>query len=191
MAAQAERPRAPRWDAMVVVGRVARSHGRRGEVVVNVETDFPEQRFRAGGVVYTRGGERPEPRRIAGVRYHAGRPIVAFDGVATIDAAAALANQELRVPSADQQALPRGSYYADALIGCRVRTLDGRVVGTVSDVQGPAAASRLIVQPQDRQGEVDVPLVAPICVHIDTAQRIIVVDPPPGLLELNRRSTEP
>ena len=45
------------WSGMVAVGRVARAHGRRGEVIVNLETDFPEQRFRDGGVVYASTGE--------------------------------------------------------------------------------------------------------------------------------------
>ena len=180
---------APAWGGMVAVGRVARTHGRRGEVVVNPETDFPEQRFRPGGSVYVIVGETVRELRIVRVRFQSGRPVVALEGFTTISEAESLAGRELRIPESEQQPLPADTYYQHSLIGCEVRTVDDVAVGTVIAVRGVPGANRLLVEPRDSQdeGEIEIPLVDAICVDVDLEQNVVVVDPPAGLLELNRR----
>ncbi len=168
---------------MVSVGRVARPHGNRGRVIVNPDSDFVEERFRPGSAVYVRRGERVERLSIRDVRFHLHRPIVAFDEVATMTEAEALASAELRVPAETLQPLPPGLFYHHELIGCRVETVDGGVVGTVSGVEGDGGAYRLVVD--GGPAEILVPLVEEICVRIDPAVKVIVVDPPEGLLDLN------
>ena len=172
---------------MIAVGRIARAHGRRGEVVIDSDTDFPEQRFRPGGVVYVAVEGGVTALRITSARIQRGRPIVGIVGFETITDAESLAGQELRIPRAAQQPLPDGSYYTHALMGCEVRTRDDEVVGIVSDVEHVAGVSRLLVRPPGVDEEIDIPLVDPICVHVDIAAKVVVVDPPAGLLELNRR----
>ena len=180
---------APResWDKMVAVGRVARAHGKRGEVIVNLETDFPERRFRLGAVVYANFDGEVQACRIRGVRFHGGRPLVALDGVDTMNQAEALANLELRVPEQTLAPLPSGTYYEHDLMGCEVRTVGGAAVGTVTAVRGAVGATRLVVREPSQGDEIEVPLAEPICVQVDPEQKTIVVDPPDGLLELNRR----
>ncbi len=179
------------WDALAVVGRVARAHGNRGQVIVNPETDFPEQRFREGNVLYAGIDGRARSLRIVAARFHAGRPLLLLGGVDTMTQAEALAGVELRVPETELAALSPGTYYHHELIGCAVRTPDGAPVGTVTAVHRAAGAHRLLVRPGDAaagaDAEIDVPLVEPICVQVDPQQGLIVVDPPDGLLELNRR----
>ena len=171
---------------MAVVGRVARAHGLRGDVVINPETDFPDSRFRVGSVVYrSAGGGRAETLRVATVRFHRGRPIVRFEGIDSIDEAEPLAGLELRIPVAALEALPAGSFYRHDLTGCRVETRSGEVVGQVDHVEGVAETSRLVIATDE--GEVLVPLAAEICVRIDIGQKVIVIEPPEGLLDLNRR----
>ena len=70
------------WSAMAVVGRIARTHGRRGEVIVNLETDFPERRFRRDGIVYMTAAGDLRALRIEETRLQAGRPVIAVEGVA-------------------------------------------------------------------------------------------------------------
>lgn len=171
------------WADMVLVGRIARPHGLGGEVVVEPETDFPERRFAPGETVYVRQGQSVVGLRIARVRPHQGRLLVAFDGVEAIAQAAALAGAELRVPAAELAPLPPGTYYRHDLVGCEVRTRAGDVVGHVRAVEGPLESSRLVVD--GVRGEVLVPLAASICVVIDIARRLIVIDAPEGLLDLN------
>ena len=172
------------WDAMISVGRIARPHGNAGRVVINPDTDFAEERFGAGNVVYVRRGGDVESLVIRDVRFHRGRPIVGFDGVGTIPGAEGLANAEVRVPAEAAGGLPAGTFYYHELIGCRVETVGGRAVGTVVSIEGGGEAHRLVIE--GVSAEVQVPLAAPICVRIDPRERLITLDPPEGLLDLNR-----
>ncbi len=172
------------WDEMAVVGRVTRPHGTRGAVLVDPETDFPEARFRPGRTVYVRRGGEVAPLTIEAARVHQGRPLVTFREVASLTAAEALAGVELRVPEVDLEPLPEGRFYRHALVGCRVVTVRGVLVGEVAAVEGESDASRLVVAGVG--GDVLVPFARAICVRIDPAAREIVIDPPEGLLDLNR-----
>ncbi len=172
------------WRDMAVVGVVARTHGRHGEVVVNPETDFPEARFRAGGELFLVQQGEPVAFRIREAWFHGGRPVLAFERIETLDEAERLRGAELRVPEAALHPLPADTWYEHELIGCAVRTVGGGEVGTVGCIEGPSGAQRLVVRRAGR--EVDVPLVAGICVSIDAEAGAIVIDPPDGLLEVNR-----
>ena len=171
------------WDDMVLVGRIARAHGIRGQVIVDPATDFPEERFKAGSVLHIRRGETLEPMTVEDVRFHRGRPILGLAGIETMNAAEALAGSELRIGIDALQALPAGAYYHHDLIGCTVITPDGGTIGLVKSVEGEGAGSRLVVD--GNQGDVLVPMVEGICVEIDVAGRRIIVAPPDGLLDLN------
>jgi 16S rRNA processing protein RimM len=171
------------WDDMAVVGRIARAQGNRGQVIVDPETDFPEERFKAGSVLQIRRKDATEALIIEAVRFHRGRPVLALAGVETMDAAEALAGAELRVEPGALQALPPGSFYRHDLIGCAVETTDGRRLGEVNAVEGDSTGSRLVIK--SGGAEILIPLAEGICVSIDTAGRKIVVDPPEGLVELN------
>ena len=168
---------------MVLVGRVARAHGNRGRVIVNPETDFVEDRFRPGNTVYVRHGDRVERLSIRDVRFHQHRPIVAFDEVVTMTEAEQLASAELRVPMETLERLPAGVFYHHELIGCRVETVEGAMVGTVSGVEGDGGVHRLVVD--SGSSKILVPLVDAICVRVDLAAATITIDPPDGLLDLN------
>jgi 16S rRNA processing protein RimM len=168
---------------MVLVGRVARAHGNRGRVIVNPESDFVEQRFRAGNSLYTRNGDRIDRLLIQDVRFHQHRPIVAFDEVETMTEAEQLASAELRVPAATLGRLPAGVFYHHELTGCRVETVEGTTVGVVSGVEGDGGVHRLVVAGEST--EILVPLVDEICVRIDLSAEVITIDPPEGLLDLN------
>jgi 16S rRNA processing protein RimM len=171
------------WDDMVLVGIVARTHGNRGQVIVNNETDFPEERFKEGATLFARRGDNPvETLQIATVRFQQGRPILGLDGISSIDEAERLAGFELKVPASEQGALPPGSFYHHQLIGCEVVTAAGELVGKVSAVEGSGATSRLVVR--STRGEVLIPLAEEICA-VDVAAKRIVVTPPQGLLEVN------
>ena len=171
---------------MAAVGRIARAHGIRGQVIVSLETDFPEERFRPGAELFIERNGAVQALTLTSVRFHRDRPVVGIAGVETMNDAEALAGRELRVPVDRLARLPGGTFYRHDLIGCRVETPAGEVVGTVKNVEGTVSGSRLVVAAA--RGEVLIPLVAEICLTIDPAGKRIVVDPPKGLLELNERS---
>jgi 16S rRNA processing protein RimM len=169
---------------MAVVGRIARAHGIRGHVVVDPETDFLDERYHPGAEVFVERNGTVDPLRMATVRFHRGRPIVAFEGVATMDAAQTLAGRELRVPVDRLARLPAGTFYRHDLVGCGVYTRDGHRVGVVTGVEGAAAGgSRLVVE--GPRGEILIPLAAAICAVVDVGAGRIVIDAPEGLLDLN------
>jgi len=171
------------WDDMVLVGRVARTHGLRGDVVVAPETDFVEERFAEGATVWMRLGVALAEKRIARSRLQGGRAVLRFEGVDDIDSALTLVRHELRVWPTELQALPDGMVYQHELVGCAVETREGTAIGRVARVDGGVGGSLLVVAGD--AGEVLVPFAEAICVEIDVRGRRIVVDAPPGLLELN------
>lgn len=171
------------WDEMVVVGWIVRPHGLRGHVIVKPETDFPEERFRAGSIVFLGTSAGPLALTVREARGHLGRLLVTFADVGSVEEAEALGRGDLRVESGRLAPLPPGTYYHHQLVGCEMTTIDGDAVGMVRRVDGSGGSSTLVVS--GRRGEVLVPLAGHICVEIDVEGRRIVIAPPEGLLELN------
>ena len=172
-------------DDLLLVGRVARAHGNRGHVIVNLETDFPAERFRVGEILVV--GSDGETREIMQVRFHQGRPVIAFKGVETMNDAEALAGAELKVPASTLPPLPADVFYRHDLVGWDVRDIRGAVIGRVTDVEGSLERSRLVIA--GARGEIQVPLVAGICIRVDPSAGVIEIDPPEGLLDLNAPET--
>jgi 16S rRNA processing protein RimM len=174
-------PNAPGSD-LLLVGRVARPHGLRGHVIVNPESDFVEDRFKAGQILLVGPEDRAEAREIREVKFHLGRPIVLLTGVETVTDAERLAGSEMWLPQAVIDPLPAGTFYRHDLIGCEVRDTHDAVVGRVTAVEGTLDRSHLVID-----GSVMIPLVEHICVAIDVPARRVTVNPPEGLLELYGR----
>jgi 16S rRNA processing protein RimM len=172
------------WDEMAVVGQIARPHGLRGQVIVNLETDFPEERFHPGAELFVHRRDAIERLTLTTVRFQQGRPIVGVDRIETVDDARPLAGLELRVPAEHLVRLPAGIFYRHDLVGCRVETTGGRPIGTVTEVEGTIEVGRLVVGSGDE--EILIPLASAICIAIDAVGKRIVIEPPEGLLELNR-----
>jgi len=173
-----------KWDGMAGVGRIARAHGIRGQVIVSPDTDFPGERFRPGAELFIERNGSVQALRLTTVRFHRDRPVIGIAGIETMNDAEMLAGHELRVPVDRLAPLPGGTFYRHDLIGCRVETAAGEVVGTVENVEGALNVSRLVVAAT--RGQVLIPLVAEICTMLDPAAKRIVIDPPNGLLDLNR-----
>jgi 16S rRNA processing protein RimM len=166
----------------VVVGRIGRPHGVRGEVTVEVRTDDPDLRFAPGAVLRTEPADRG-PLTIAGHRWHREVLLLAIDGVESREAAEELRNTELHVPVADLPVLEDPDvYYDHQLVGLTVRLPDGTELGTVDTVRHEGA-DLLVVRRVDG-GELLVPFVGAIVPAVDLAGGVVVVDPPEGLLDL-------
>jgi 16S rRNA processing protein RimM len=168
---------------MVLVGRIARPHGIRGQVIVNPETDFVEDRFKVGAKLWTRSPRGDEQLTIAAARVQNGRPVIGFEGFSSIEDVERLAGLDLRVPEGELRPLESGMYYHHQLIGCAVETVGGEPVGDVVRVEGGAAGSLLVVK--GSRGEILIPLAIAVCVEIDVGAHRIRIDPPDGLIELN------
>lgn len=173
------------WDDAILIGVIARTHGNRGEVIVNSETDFPEERFYEGAQLMTRARDgRSGTLEVATVRMHQGRPVILFKGIGSMDDAELLAGTELRIAEdeGDADLLEEGEYFHRDLIGCLVVTESGDPVGEVAAVEGDRGNTRLVVR--SKRNEVLIPLADEIC-SVDVKAKRITVRPPEGLLELN------
>lgn len=173
---------------MAAVGRIGRAHGIRGQVLINLETDFPHERFHPGAELFARrpgGLGAIETMTITTARFQRGRPVIGFEGVDDMNGAMSLAGTELRVPVECLAVLPVGTFYRHDLLGCTVEDADGESIGSVAEVEGTLGDSRLVVATP--MGDVLVPLVAAICTTVDPARKRIVIAPPAGLLELNTK----
>lgn len=165
----------------VVVGRVGRAHGVRGYVVVGVRTDEPESRFAVGARLDT-DPAAVGPLEVAAVRCHSGELLVRFEGVTDRTTAEGLRGTWLEVDSSSLAPLPGPDEFRDTdLIGLSVRTADGAGVGEVTDVLH-YGQDILSVRPP-AGADILVPFVKAIVTEVDVAAGVIVVDPPPGLID--------
>ena len=141
----------------VVVGRVARAHGLRGDVLVDVRTDEPERRFAVGARFRTARGDLA----VASVAWHGTRLLTRFDGVSGRDAADGLRGLELRVqvPAGERPDDPE-EYYDHQLIGLGVFDPEGIRVGEVADVLHLPAQDVLSVR-RDAGGDADAEVLVP------------------------------
>ena len=165
----------------VIVGRVGRAHGIRGSVVVSVRTDEPDLRFAAGSRLETDPAARG-PLTVTAARWRSGELIVRFKGIRDRDAAQELRGIWLSVDSATLAPLDDPDEFRDhELIGLSVRTADGAPVGVVADVLHHGQ-DLLAVRPAQSAEEILVPFVKTIVPEVDLAAGVLVIDPPPGLL---------
>jgi 16S rRNA processing protein RimM len=185
----------------LVVGRVGRPHGLRGEVTVQVHTDDPDLRFAAGAVLATEPAANG-PLTVTSSHWHSGRLLVTFAGCTDRSRAEELRGTRLVMDSAEVGPSPDPEEFHDhELIGLSVQTLAGEPVGVVADVlhQGqdllvidpadgrpaaPAAGPAAAPGPAGGRGQILVPFVAAIVPEVDVAAGRLVIDPPPGLLDL-------
>jgi 16S rRNA processing protein RimM len=174
-------PHNPSTDT-VVVGRIGRPHGVRGEVTVEVRTDDPDLRFVPGAVLRTDPPERG-PITIAGVHWHSGTLLLRLEGVDSREAAEAVRNTELVVPVAELPEIEDpDSYYDHQLVGLTARLSDDAVLGEVTAILHEA--QDLLVVRRVEGGEVLIPFVSAIVPTVDLDGGFVVVDPPEGLLDL-------
>jgi 16S rRNA processing protein RimM len=167
----------------LVVGRIGRPHGLRGEVSVEVRTDTPEERFAPGSVLVTDPAERG-PLTISRTHWHSGRLLLTLDGVLDRSAAEALRDTLLVVDSDELPPLDDpDEFYDHQLTGLRAELPDGTDLGVVEDVVHAPAEELLAVRRPGGE-ELLVPFVTAIVPTVDLAGGRIVVDPPEGLLDL-------
>jgi 16S rRNA processing protein RimM len=190
----------------LLVARILRPRGNKGEVLAELFTDFPA-RFSQRKQMYLRK-QRGQPqacelRNFWLDRNRPGTGVFHFAGCASIGDAEKVRGYDVLLPLTERVSLPAGQYFVTDLIGCTVFTGAGeesrlaspacamevapRVVGTVRDVffPGEGVAGTPLLQVDTARGELLVPLAEDICARIDVAARRIEVRLPEGLHDLN------
>ena len=169
----------------LVVGRVGRPHGIRGDLTVQVHTDDPDLRFAAGSVLATEPADRG-PLTVSSSRWHSGRLLVTFEGYDDRVSAEDLRGTLLVMDSAEVGPPEDPDEFHDyQLVGLEVRTVGGEPVGVVADVLHQGQDLLVVQRLSDRSGDpILVPFVGAIVPEVDVAAGRLVIDPPPGLLDL-------
>jgi 16S rRNA processing protein RimM len=174
----------------VIVGRIGRPHGVRGELVIGVRTDEPDLRFAVGATLDVH--EEPDGEdaggqhtlKVTSARWHSGRLLVTFAGIEDRTAAGELTGRWLSV---DSSQLPRTTdpeeFRDHELIGLSVRTPDGEPVGVVTDVLHHGQDLLVVRRAGAQEDECLVPFVKAIVPAVDLAAGVLVIDPPTGLLD--------
>ena len=166
----------------LVVGRIGRAHGIRGEVGVEVRTDDPDLRFADGAQLATDPPERG-PLTVVATRWHSGRLLVRFKGLDDRTAAENLRGTML-VIEVDESERPQDpdEFYDHQLVGLRVITTAGDEVGEVAEVLHLPVQDVLAIKRTDGV-EVLVPFVQELVPAVDLDRGSVTVDPRPGLLD--------
>ena len=196
----------------VIVGRIGRPHGIRGEVVIGVRTDEPDLRFAVGsrldlersattatatattavgdgtadGTQSEGTGQDPGPEQltVASARWHSGQLLVLFAGVTDRTAAGELTGGWLGVDTSQLPEVGDPDEFRDhELIGLSVRTISGDPVGEVTDVLHYGQDLLVVSRSGHPVGEFLVPFVKEIVPEVDIRGGVVVIDPPRGLLD--------
>jgi 16S rRNA processing protein RimM len=149
--------------AFLLVGKLHRPHGVRGEMIMSVLTDFPE-RLKPKLEVFL--GPSHTPVMIKSLRHHNRGMLIALEGYDSREAVNGLRNHEIFVPTEDRPPLPDGEYYLHQLVGLTAITEDGDSLGIVSDWIETGANGVFVVR--DKEGnEILLPDIDEVVLKID------------------------
>ena len=166
----------------ILVGSIARAHGLKGEVVVDVWSEAPE-RFQPGRSVTARFPAGETKRMVvATARPFGERMLIQFEGVASRTDAEALRGADLTIAREEAAPLPEGRHYRFELVGLRVRTREGSFLGTVADVFATGSNDVIVVRSPGMR-EILLPSLEHVILSIDLERGEMVVEVPPGLVE--------
>ena len=172
-------------DRLIVVGRLIRARGNRGELLGEIYSSHPGRAERLKQVILESSGRR-RPSDIEEVWNHDGRPVFKFAGIDSISDAEVWAGADILVPESERAQPEAGEYSHADLIGCSVVSGSGLEltgIGVVKGVEEYGGPPLLKVEALDGR-EVLVPFVTSICREIDVVAKVIRVELPEGLLDL-------
>lgn len=174
-------------SALMIVGRVRKAHGIRGELLVEPITDAPDAVFVSGRRLFAgtaTGDPSPDGQQleVTAVRQHMESIRLTIRGIADRTAADLWRGRFLLAPKDELPPPAEDEVYLHDLIGMRVMHEDGRALGTVADTYDLPQGLMLDVRPVNGGTTYFIPWRDEILVHVDEAARVITVHPPEGLL---------
>lgn len=168
-------------ETLVSLGKVVKPHGIRGEIRF-APFNPTSTTVKAGSIVILRQNGAEQPRRVIAVRPHKHLQLLTLEDCTSMTAAETLVGAEVCVPASALPAPDPGEVYHRQILGLAMVTLDGTAVGTVVEIMPLPSADVCVVRADSREHLV--PLVADIVKEIDVQGGRIVIDPPPGLLDI-------
>lgn len=155
----------------LVVGFLRRAHGVRGEIIMDLHTDFPE-RLQNGRKLFV--GDERTSMTLAGSRPHAKGMLVKFKGIETPEDAGQLRNQWVYVKATDVPSLPEGQLYQHELFGFDVQDESGASLGELVEIIETGANDVYVVRNESGK-EILLPAIPSVILETDSAQRVMRV----------------
>jgi len=169
-------------DDLVVIARAVRTHGLKGEIVAELLTDFPERFEDVDELVLVSPAGKRELAQLENHWFQKDRIVLKLAGCDDVDHAKELVGYDFAVPESDRVPLEEDEFYDWELEGCTVKVGE-KSIGEVRSVMRTGGPAVLVVA-ADSGSERLVPLASEIVVKIDKAAKVILIDPPEGLLDL-------
>jgi 16S rRNA processing protein RimM len=169
-------------DDLVVIARAVRPHALKGEVVAELLTDFPERFEDVDELILVSPSGEKKSAQLEDFWFQKDRVVLKLAAYDDVDQAKLLVGYEFAVPDSERVPLEEDEFYDWELEGCTVKVGD-KSIGQVRSVMKTGGAEILVIA-DDSGKEQLVPLAAEIVVNIDKAAKLILIDPPEGLLEL-------
>ncbi len=178
-------PSAAQEPDEIMVGKIIKTHGIDGAVIVAPETDFVEERFSEGSQLYIRDQGDKQKVTVVSAREHQGNFIVEFKTIQGCDEAEKLRGADLVVPREAAIELPAGDYYGFELLDVSVYSQAGELLGTVNDFWQSGGQRGMEIK-SNKYGKIDLPLHIELVEKIDRETKKIVINLPRGWKSLIR-----
>jgi 16S rRNA processing protein RimM len=165
------------------VGKIVNTHGIKGEVRVVSTTDFPEQRYKVGNVLFLFMPKSTNPIEltIKNHRTHKNFELLTFEGLENINEVEKFRDGILKVPESQLGDLEEDEFYFHEIIGCLVLTEDGEEIGKITEVLTPGANDVWTVKSKGGK-EVYIPYIHDVVKKVDVKEKTVIIKPMEGLL---------
>ncbi|EKF37445.1 ribosome maturation factor RimM [Bacillus xiamenensis] len=166
------------------VGKIVNTHGVRGEVRVVSKTDFPEERYKKGSVLYIfkQGQKEPLKVTVASHRQHKQFDLLTFEEVGSLNEAEQLKESILKVEKEHLGSLDEGEFYFHEIIGCEVYDEEDKLIGQIKEILTPGANDVWVV---GRKGKKDalIPYIPSVVKKIDISSKKVHIEVMEGLID--------
>jgi 16S rRNA processing protein RimM len=169
-------------DDLVVIARAVRTHGLKGEIVAELLTDFPERFEDLDELILVSPAGQRNQIQLEDYWFQKDRVVLKLADYDDVDKAKQLVGYDFAVPESERVPLGEDEFYDWELEGCTVKVGE-KSIGEVRSVMRTGGTALLVVA-DDSGKEQLAPLAAEIVVSIDKTARVILIDPPEGLLDL-------
>lgn len=162
------------------VGKIVNTHGIKGELKIISKTDFPEDRFKPGNILYIRDNGKINSYEIKSHRTHKQFEMITFKELENINLVENLKGKTLEISEEQQESLSDGNYYHHQIIGLDVFSEDNNYIGVIKEIMSPGANDVWVVK---RKGSSDLllPAIKDVIKKIDLEQNKVIIELLDGL----------
>lgn len=169
------------------VGKIVNTHGLKGEVKVISVTDFPKQRYKPGNQLtyFSRDEKQHFPLTVRTHRMHKQFDLIRFEEFDSIEEVEKLKGGFLKVSEEQlrDDELDEHEFYYHEIIGCKVYSEEGELLGTVTEILSPGANDVWVIESEENKKTYYIPYIEPVVKKVDVNNKEITIHVMEGLIE--------